>query len=199
MPVSRLRITSRALAGRGPPAVGSVGGRPRASFTGPPGSGRRTKRLIPRVGPADIAILDHENIDRVCAEDLVATGVRHVVNCSRSTSGSLSQPGSADHGRGGRPPDRHARERRCSTRSVTVRRSPSGVPRSSAARSGSRTERSRIWPTARTRLRGQPSHHRRVTRGVRRQHDDARRSRSATCSRARSTCPISTPICVIGR
>ncbi len=62
-------------------------------FRGTARLGRRTKRLIPRVGPADIAILDHENIDRVCAEDLVATGVRHVINCSRSTSGSYPNRG----------------------------------------------------------------------------------------------------------
>jgi uncharacterized membrane-anchored protein len=40
-----------------------------------------------------VAILNHEDLDRVCAEDLVQTGVRHVVNCSRSSSGSYPNRG----------------------------------------------------------------------------------------------------------
>src|SRR5256885_13051286 len=55
-------------------------------FTGPARLGRRTKHLVKRLRPEDVAIIDHGGIDRVSAEDLVATGVRHVVNLSRSAS-----------------------------------------------------------------------------------------------------------------
>jgi uncharacterized membrane-anchored protein len=47
----------------------------------------RTKRLIPRANPGEIAIIDHEDLDRVAAEGLVAAGVGAVVNAARSISG----------------------------------------------------------------------------------------------------------------
>src|SRR3954447_7724994 len=55
-------------------------------FTGPVRLGKRTKRLTKRLRPEDIAVIDHAEIDRVSGEDLVGTGVRCVVNCSRSAS-----------------------------------------------------------------------------------------------------------------
>src|SRR3954470_6003948 len=55
-------------------------------FTGPVRLGKRTKRLVKRLRAADVAVIDHSEIDRVSGEDLVATGVRCVVNCSRSAS-----------------------------------------------------------------------------------------------------------------
>ena len=57
--------------------------------------GRRTKSLVQRLGPGDIAIIDHEDIDRVAGEDLVAAGVRCVVNVARSTSGRYPNRGPA--------------------------------------------------------------------------------------------------------
>ena len=48
--------------------------------------GKRTKRLVKRLEPVDIAIVDHEDIDRVSADDLVATGVKCVVNVAHSSS-----------------------------------------------------------------------------------------------------------------
>src|SRR5437016_1585408 len=45
-------------------------------FTGPVRLGRRTKHLVKRLGPGDIAVIDHVGIDRVSGEDLVASGVR---------------------------------------------------------------------------------------------------------------------------
>ena len=48
--------------------------------------GKRTKRLVKGLRPEDIAVIDHAEIDRVSGEDLVSTGVRCVVNCSRSAS-----------------------------------------------------------------------------------------------------------------
>src|SRR5438093_6084640 len=62
-------------------------------FTGPVRLGRRTKHLVKRLGPEDIAIIDHSGIDRVSAEDLVATGVRHVVNVARSASEHYANQG----------------------------------------------------------------------------------------------------------
>jgi uncharacterized membrane-anchored protein len=48
---------------------------------------RRTKRLIGRLNPGDIAIIDHVDLDRVAAERLVAAGVAGVVNAQPSISG----------------------------------------------------------------------------------------------------------------
>lgn len=48
---------------------------------------RRTKRLIGRLNPGDIAIIDHVDLDRVAAEALVAAKVAGVVNAQPSISG----------------------------------------------------------------------------------------------------------------
>jgi uncharacterized membrane-anchored protein len=47
----------------------------------------RTKRLVQRLGPGEIAIIDHEDLDRVSAEGLVAAGVAGVVNAATSIGG----------------------------------------------------------------------------------------------------------------
>lgn len=48
---------------------------------------RRTKRLTQRLRPGDVAVIDHEDLDRVSAESLVASGAGAVVNAARSISG----------------------------------------------------------------------------------------------------------------
>ncbi|HEX3316578.1 MAG TPA: putative cytokinetic ring protein SteA [Solirubrobacteraceae bacterium] len=48
--------------------------------------GKRTKTLVKRLKPGDVAVIDHENLDRVSAEDLIASGVKVVVNAARSSS-----------------------------------------------------------------------------------------------------------------
>jgi uncharacterized membrane-anchored protein len=48
---------------------------------------RRTKNLLGRVQPGEIAVIDHEDIDRVSAEGLVQRRVKAVVNASRSSTG----------------------------------------------------------------------------------------------------------------
>ena len=48
---------------------------------------RRTKDLVPRADPGDVAVIDHEDLDRVAAEGLVEAGVSAVVNASASISG----------------------------------------------------------------------------------------------------------------
>jgi uncharacterized membrane-anchored protein len=55
--------------------------------------GRRTKHLVKRLAPGDIAVIDHVNIDRIAAEELIATGVRAVVNASPSTDGCYPNAG----------------------------------------------------------------------------------------------------------
>jgi uncharacterized membrane-anchored protein len=55
--------------------------------------GKRTKHLVKRLRPGDVAIIDHRDLDRVSGEDLVACGVAAVVNCSPSSSGSYPNMG----------------------------------------------------------------------------------------------------------
>ena len=60
---------------------------PRARCAGIARLGKRTKHLIKRLRRGDVAIIDHLDIDRVSAEDLISCGVETVVNCAHSTSG----------------------------------------------------------------------------------------------------------------
>ncbi|HEX6228492.1 MAG TPA: putative cytokinetic ring protein SteA, partial [Solirubrobacterales bacterium] len=55
--------------------------------------GRRTKDLVKRLGPGDVAVIDHLNVDRIAAEELVATGVRAVLNASESSDGRYPNAG----------------------------------------------------------------------------------------------------------
>jgi uncharacterized membrane-anchored protein len=55
--------------------------------------GRRTKDLVKRLLPGEIAVIDHVNIDRIAAEELIATGVRAVVNASPSSDGLYPNAG----------------------------------------------------------------------------------------------------------
>jgi uncharacterized membrane-anchored protein len=70
-------------------------------FTGKARLDKRTKRLVHRLGPDDIAIIDQEDIDRVSAEELLESGVRVVFNVARSTSGRLPAVGPLELVRGG--------------------------------------------------------------------------------------------------
>lgn len=47
----------------------------------------RTKNLVARIQPGEIAIIDHEDIDRMAAEGLVQRKVAAVVNAARSSTG----------------------------------------------------------------------------------------------------------------
>ena len=55
--------------------------------------GRRTKLLVKHFARGDIALVDHLDIDRVSAEELIAAGAVAVLNCSRSSSGSYPNLG----------------------------------------------------------------------------------------------------------
>ncbi|GIH19242.1 putative cytokinetic ring protein SteA [Rugosimonospora africana] len=48
---------------------------------------RRTKRLVGRLRPGDVAVIDHVDLDRVAADSLVAVGVAAVLNAKPSISG----------------------------------------------------------------------------------------------------------------
>lgn len=61
--------------------------------TGPVKCGKRTKDLIKRLQPGDVAVIDHADIDRVAAEGLIAAGVAAVVNAAESISGRYPNGG----------------------------------------------------------------------------------------------------------
>lgn len=48
---------------------------------------RRTKNLLARIDPGEIAVIDHTDIDRIAAEGLVQRQVRAVVNAAPSITG----------------------------------------------------------------------------------------------------------------
>ena len=62
---------------------------------------RRTKHLVRRLSADDVAIIDHADLDRVSAEELVESGVRVVVNVSPSSSGKYPNRGPLTLLRGG--------------------------------------------------------------------------------------------------
>ena len=62
-------------------------------FTGRARLDRKTKHLVQRLSAGDIAIIDHRDIDRVSAEELVESGVRVVVNVAESQTGRFPNPG----------------------------------------------------------------------------------------------------------
>jgi uncharacterized membrane-anchored protein len=55
--------------------------------------GRKTKLLVKHLRRGDIALVDHLDIDRVSAEELIAAGAAAVLNCSPSSSGSYPNLG----------------------------------------------------------------------------------------------------------
>ena len=63
------------------------------TITGPTRLGRRTKDLVKRLAPGEIAIIDHADLDRIAAEDLVACRVAAVVNVAESSTGRYPNPG----------------------------------------------------------------------------------------------------------
>jgi uncharacterized membrane-anchored protein len=64
---------------RAVPAEGVVIGRARVD--------RRTKNLIPRLQPGEVAVIDHADLDRVAAEGLILAKAAAVVNAARSSTG----------------------------------------------------------------------------------------------------------------
>ena len=62
-------------------------------IAGPARLGRRTKLLVKTLRPGAVAVLDHRDLDRVCAEDLIAAGVLAVLNCSPSSTDAYPNMG----------------------------------------------------------------------------------------------------------
>jgi len=54
---------------------------------------RRTKTLVRRIKPGEIAVIDHRDLDRVAAEGLVEAGVAAVINAAPSISGRYPNQG----------------------------------------------------------------------------------------------------------
>jgi uncharacterized membrane-anchored protein len=71
--------------GASPAVVSAVGG--------PVRPGRRTKLLVKHLVPGDVALLDHLDIDRVSAEELIAAETVAVINCRPSSSGTYPNLG----------------------------------------------------------------------------------------------------------
>ncbi len=69
------------------------GARPDAPIEGTARLGARTKHLVKRLHPGDIAVIDHVNIDRIAAEELIAAGVAAVLNASPSSDGAYPNAG----------------------------------------------------------------------------------------------------------
>jgi uncharacterized membrane-anchored protein len=82
---ARAGLLTAAEAPSAPPAEPAITGTARL--------GRRTKVLAGRLTPRDIAVIDHEGLDRTSAEDLVASGVRCVINAAPSCSGRYANAG----------------------------------------------------------------------------------------------------------
>jgi uncharacterized membrane-anchored protein len=82
--------------GRGyPPSapLAAEGQAPARLVNGPVRPGRRTKLLVKHLARGDIALVDHLDIDRVSAEELIAAGVVAVLNCRPSSGGSYPNLG----------------------------------------------------------------------------------------------------------
>jgi uncharacterized membrane-anchored protein len=66
---------------------------PARTVGGPVRLGRRTKLLVKHLAPGEVALIDHLDIDRVSAEELIAAGAVAVLNCSPSSGGSYPNLG----------------------------------------------------------------------------------------------------------
>ena len=73
------------------------------TITGRTRLGRRTKDLVKRLQPGEIAVIDHADLDRVAAEDLAACRIAAVVNVAESSTGRYPNPGPLVLARAGVP------------------------------------------------------------------------------------------------
>jgi uncharacterized membrane-anchored protein len=55
--------------------------------------GERTKHLVKRLRPGEVAVIDHVDIDRIAAEELIEAGVVAVLNAAPSSSGRYPNAG----------------------------------------------------------------------------------------------------------
>jgi uncharacterized membrane-anchored protein len=66
---------------------------PSGIVVGPARADRRTKELVKRLCPGDIAVIDHADIDRVAAENLIRAAPSAVVNAATSFTGRYPHVG----------------------------------------------------------------------------------------------------------
>ena len=69
------------------------GARPEPPVEGVARLGERTKHLVKRLRPGEIAVIDHVDIDRIAAEELIEAGVIAVLNASPSSQGRYPNAG----------------------------------------------------------------------------------------------------------
>jgi uncharacterized membrane-anchored protein len=69
------------------------GGRPDAPVEGTARLGERTKDLVKRLRPGDVAVIDHVNVDQIAAEELIEAGVVAVLNAAESSDGRYPNAG----------------------------------------------------------------------------------------------------------
>jgi len=67
--------------------------RPEPPVEGVARLGERTKHLVKRLRPGEIAVIDHVDIDRIAAEELIEAGVVAVLNASPSSQGRYPNAG----------------------------------------------------------------------------------------------------------
>ncbi|HEX6457140.1 MAG TPA: putative cytokinetic ring protein SteA [Solirubrobacterales bacterium] len=69
------------------------GARPDAPIAGTARLGERTKHLVKRLRPGEIAVVNHVDIDRIAADELIEAGVVAVLNAAPSSSGRYPNAG----------------------------------------------------------------------------------------------------------
>jgi uncharacterized membrane-anchored protein len=69
------------------------GARADLSIEGTARLGERTKHLVKRLRPGEVAVINHVDIDRIAAEELVEAGVVAVLNAAPSSSGRYPNAG----------------------------------------------------------------------------------------------------------
>lgn len=69
------------------------GGRADLSVEGTARLGDRTKHLVKRLRPGEVAVIDHADVDRIAAEELIEAGVVAVLNAAPSSTGRYPNAG----------------------------------------------------------------------------------------------------------
>ena len=145
----------------------------------------RTKNLTKRLRPGDIAVIDHQDIDQVSAEALLACRPAAVVNAAPSISGRYPNLGPEILVDAGHPAARRRRQGRHARPARGRSRSGSTATSSgSATRSSPRAQAFDHELVAVRHDRG-PGRARRPARGVRRQHDGVPAARARPAARRR--------------
>ena len=89
-----MAATRSSAPGRQPaPGSAPAGETPLRTVAGPVRPGRRTKLLVKQLVRGDIALVDHLDIDRVSAEELIMAGASCVINCRPSSGGTYPNLG----------------------------------------------------------------------------------------------------------